>query len=107
MFAQVSRRVLSFLDFTPGQFPLNLLLANRLRGAATDDNLERILSETKLGVNRWKKILKVIGLSQVDIIIAFTFFKAVDRRWAPIKPGVPSTRCFRVLGWKPGSGLIG
>jgi hypothetical protein len=43
--------------------------------------------------------------------------------WAPIKPGVPNTRApglrrfcaiwdgsargFRVLGWKPGSGLIG
>jgi hypothetical protein len=31
---------LSFLlIFTPGQFSLKLLLANRLRGAATDDNL--------------------------------------------------------------------
>ena len=59
-------------DFHTRPVPLNLLLANRLRGAATDGNLERILSETKLGVNRRKKILKVIRLSQADIIIAET-----------------------------------
>jgi hypothetical protein len=61
---------LSF-DFTPGQFSLKLLLANRFRGAATGDNLKRILSETDNGVNRWKKILKVIRPCQVGIIIAF------------------------------------
>jgi hypothetical protein len=61
---------LSF-DFHTRPVPLNLLLANRLRGAATGDNLKRILSETELGVNRSEKILKVIRLCQVDIIIAF------------------------------------
>ena len=30
-----------------------------------------MLSETRVGVNGWRKILKVIRLSQVDIIIAF------------------------------------
>jgi hypothetical protein len=50
---------LSF-DFHIRPVPPNLLLAKRLRGAATDDNLKRILSETDNGVNRWQKILKVI-----------------------------------------------
>src|ERR1051326_1651194 len=30
-----------------------------------------------------------------------------SRAPAPSKPGVPSTRGFRVLGWKPGVGLLG
>jgi hypothetical protein len=64
-------RALFPLIFTPGQFSLKLLLANRLRGAATDDNLKRILSETDNGVNRWEKILKVIRPSQVGKIITF------------------------------------
>jgi len=64
-------RALFSLIFTPGQFSLKLLLANRLRSAATDDNLKRILSEMDNGVNRWQKILKVIRPCQVDIIIAF------------------------------------
>jgi hypothetical protein len=59
-----------FFDFYTRPVSPKLLLANRLRGAATGENLKRILSETKLGVNRWEKILKVIGRSQVDIIIA-------------------------------------
>jgi len=44
-----------FFDFHTRPVSLNLLLANRLRGAATDDNLKRILSETDNVVNRWKK----------------------------------------------------
>ena len=53
VFAQFSRLECSLsCDFYIRPVPLNLLLANRLRGAATDDNLKRILSETKLGVNR-------------------------------------------------------
>jgi len=32
-------RALFSLIFTPGQFSLKLLLANRFRGAPTDDNL--------------------------------------------------------------------
>jgi hypothetical protein len=58
---------LSF-DFHTRPVPLNLLLANRLRGAATGDNLKHILSETKLGVNRWEKILKVIRLVKRPIL---------------------------------------
>jgi hypothetical protein len=71
--ALMARALFSWI-FTPRPVSLKLLLANRLRGAATDDNLERILSEKKLGVNRWEKISKVIGLSQVNIIIAFNTF---------------------------------
>jgi hypothetical protein len=70
----LSWRGLSFLGFSHQASSPELLLANRLRGAATGENLQRMLSETKTGVNRLKKILKVIRLCQIDIIIAFNTF---------------------------------
>jgi len=38
-------------------------------GAAPGENLKRMLSESKIGVNRSMKILKVIGHGKADIII--------------------------------------
>jgi hypothetical protein len=33
----------------------------RFAGAAPGENLKRMLSENRIGVNRWNEILKVIG----------------------------------------------
>ena len=44
----------------------------RFAGAAPGENLKRMLSETRVAVNRSEKILKVIGLSQAEMIIAET-----------------------------------
>ena len=92
---------LSF-DFHTRPVSLNLLLANRAPRCRDRDNPKRILSETKLGVNRWEKISRIIRHSKAEIIIAETTTshlpKAQRRRREIIEPTLTASVSEAVKG---------